>query len=70
MLDKVVDIVYARVTMAKYDSMRKLERNKMLKEYHLAHPELSLKEIGKAFGISTSRVSRIISSTPEKPPDE
>ncbi|HUV46166.1 MAG TPA: sigma factor-like helix-turn-helix DNA-binding protein [Dehalococcoidia bacterium] len=65
MLDKVVDIVYARVTMAKYDSMRKLERNKMLREYTLAHPELSLKEIGKAFGISTSRVSRIISSVPE-----
>ena len=46
--------------MAKYDSMRKLDRNKMLREYAKVHPELSLKEIGKAFNISASRVWRII----------
>jgi len=46
--------------MAKYDSMRKLERNEMLREYAKAHPELSLKEVGRAFNISESRVSRII----------
>ncbi len=46
--------------MAKYDSMRKLDRNKMLRDYAKTHPELSLKEVGKAFGISASRVWRII----------
>lgn len=46
--------------MARYDSMRKLERNKMLREYAKAHPELSLKEIGRAFNISESRVWRIL----------
>jgi len=40
--------------------MRKLERNKMLREYAEAHPELSGKEIGRAFNISESRVWRII----------
>jgi len=46
--------------MAKYDTMRKLERNKMLQEHVNAHPELSLKEIGKIFNISESRVWRIV----------
>jgi len=46
--------------MAKYDTMRKLERNKMLQEHVIAHPELSLKEIGKIFNISESRVWRIV----------
>ncbi|MBA7608653.1 hypothetical protein ES703_15832 [subsurface metagenome] len=46
--------------MAKYDSMRKLERNKELRDYAGRHPELSLKEIGEIFGISSSRVWRII----------
>ena len=48
--------------MAKYDSMRKLERNKMLVEYAEAHPELSLKEVGVPFSISESRVWRILHS--------
>lgn len=48
--------------MAKYDGMRKLERNKTLREYAKAHPELSLKEIGQAFNISASRVWHIIHS--------
>jgi len=48
--------------MAKYDTLRKLERNKMLQEYAKSHPELSLKEIGQAFNISASRVWRILHS--------
>ncbi len=45
----------------KYDSLRKLERNKQIREAVKAHPELSLAEIGgwKQFNISASRVSRI-----------
>ena len=60
-LDIVIDRVYAKDTM-KYDSMRKLERNAMLREYAKAHPELSLKEIGQhpLFNISESRVWRIL----------
>jgi len=47
--------------MAKYDSMRKLERNKALLEYRQAHPEASLSEIGKIFGgISKQRVLELI----------
>lgn len=58
-IDKVIARVYNMVTVAKYDSLRKLERNRILREYADAHPELSLKEIGQTFNISTSRVSRI-----------
>ncbi|MDD5510509.1 MAG: hypothetical protein PHI12_06860 [Dehalococcoidales bacterium] len=47
--------------MAKYDGLRKLDRNKALIEYADAHPELSLKEIGQAFNnLSPSRVWRIL----------
>lgn len=46
--------------MARYDTLRKLERNKALREYTLANPHLSCKEIGKVFTISPSRVWRII----------
>jgi len=51
--------------MAKYDTMRKIERNKVLREYAKSHPELSLKEIGQAFNISASRVYRILQSNKE-----
>jgi len=44
----------------RYDSMRKLERNAMLLEYAKAHPEFSQVEIGRAFNISGSRVSKIL----------
>ena len=54
--------VYNLFTMAKYDTMRKLERNKMLREYAKSHPELSLKEVGQIFNISESRVWRILHS--------
>ena len=59
-------MVYDGNTMAKYDSLRKLERNKMLKDYALAHPELSLKELGKPFGITESRVWRILHGNNKK----
>ena len=59
-------MVYARDTMAKYDSLRKLERNQMLKDYALAHPELSLKELSKPFGITESRVWRILNGNNKK----
>ena len=59
-IDKVIVRVYNRSTMARYDSLRKLERNKMLQEYVQAHPELSLSEIGQRFNITASRVWRIL----------
>ena len=46
--------------MAKYDALRKLDRNKMLQEYAKLHEELSLNEIGQRFNISASRVWRIL----------
>lgn len=45
--------------MAKYDSMRKLERNRMLYQYHLSHPELSYKEVGAAFNVTAQRAYKI-----------
>lgn len=53
-------MVYNYLAVAKYDSLRKLERNQMLQEYADAHPELSLKEIGRTFNISEGRVCRIL----------
>lgn len=36
-------------------------RNQAIKEYHQAHPELSLKEVGAVFGgLTKQRVSAII----------
>jgi Mor family transcriptional regulator len=46
--------------MAKYDSLRKLDRNKNIRLFAEAHPEMSYKEIGKFYGISESRAWRII----------
>ena len=46
--------------MAKYDSLRNIPRNKELVEYAGRHPELSQKEIGKVYGITESRVSRLL----------
>jgi len=59
-LDRVMNIVYAKEDMARYDSLRKIKRNKTLKEYAKNNPDLSMKEIGQVFGISGSRVWRII----------
>lgn len=44
----------------RYDSLRKIKRNKELVEYAHRNPELSLKEIGEIYGISESRVCRIL----------
>jgi len=44
----------------KYESVTKVERNRLLREYHQQHPELSLKEIGVIFGISKQRVYQIV----------
>lgn len=46
--------------MAKYDILRKLKRNRLLVEYHQAHPEASLSEIGQVFNISYQRVWEIL----------
>ena len=45
--------------MVKYGSVTKTERNEALAQYTKEHPELSLKEIGKVFGISIARVWQI-----------
>ena len=44
----------------KYDALKKRLRNRLLVEYHQAHPELSMAEIGKIFNISKQRVSVIL----------
>jgi len=46
--------------MARYDSLRKLERNKALREFKISHPDLSYKEIGAVFGVSEARTWVII----------
>jgi len=65
-LDKIYAIVYYQSAMAKYDGLRKLERNRLIKEYRQANPYLSLKEIGEVFGISESRVWRILNGNSAK----
>ncbi len=44
----------------RYDSLRKMERNKQLIKYREENPGLSLKEIGQAFNISHVRVFHIL----------
>ena len=45
--------------MAKWDRLRKLERNQLLVEYHEKHPEMSWFEIGQLFNISAQRAWEI-----------
>lgn len=52
--------------MARYDSLRKIVRNKALKEYAKDHPELSYRELGKIFSIDGSRVWRILNGNSKK----
>ena len=47
--------------MARYDKKKKLERNRELANYASRHPELSLEEIGREFGITRQRVWVILS---------
>jgi predicted DNA-binding protein YlxM (UPF0122 family) len=56
--------------MPKYDSLRKLERNKLLYEYYLAHPDYSLQEIGDTFKISKQRVWEIIQNMKKREGDK
>ena len=44
----------------RYDNLRKTDRNKQLIRYYKDHPALSLKEIGRALGISAVRVHQIL----------
>ena len=46
--------------MAKYDSLRKPDRDKLLLDYEAAHHDMSEEEIGKPFRISKQTVSRIL----------
>jgi hypothetical protein len=52
--------------MKKYDSMRKLERNRALVEYREKHPNASLHEIGEAFNVSRERARQIIQAEKKK----
>jgi len=45
---------------AKPDSMKKLQRNHLLKDYVCDHPELPLHKIGAIFQITHQRVSQIL----------
>lgn len=45
--------------MARYDALRKIDRNKELIAYWKSHGELSYKEIGAKFGITEARAWRI-----------
>jgi hypothetical protein len=55
-----------RKIRAKYDTPKRLERNRLIQEYRKAHPELSFKEIGEVFGISESRAWRIVYGNKKK----
>lgn len=44
----------------KYDSLRKIRRNKALYQYFHTHPEMSLAEVGKIFNMSRQRVWEIL----------
>ncbi len=46
--------------MAKYDSLRKIKRNQLIRDFHRDNPESSFKEIGLMFNISESRAWRIV----------
>lgn len=52
--------------MAKYDSVRKTERNQLLLKYREEHPDASLAEIGRLFNISKQRVSEILKKEENK----
>ena len=52
--------------MAKYDSLRKPEKKRLVREYHIAHPELSYAEIGKVFSIDAAWAWRICNNDKKK----
>ncbi len=55
--------------MAKYDSLRKPEKKRLIREYHTAHPELSYAEVGDIFGIDAAWVWRICNDAQVKEPE-
>lgn len=46
--------------MAKYDSLRKISRNKRVYNYHKKHPEKSMQELADKYGVSKTRICQII----------
>ena len=46
--------------MARYDSLRKLHRNRLIVAARKEHPEYSLAEIAEIFGVTRQRVWQII----------
>lgn len=52
--------------MARYDSLRKIKRNRALVDYRKNYPEASLLEIGEVFGISAQRVWEILKNEEQK----
>ena len=48
------------VKMVKYDSMRKLKRNEIIRQYAATHSKATLVEIGEIFRISRQRVYTIL----------
>ena len=51
---------YDIILSMKYDSLRKKGRNEAIARMRFEHPELSLKEIGKEFGVTDKRVWAIL----------
>ena len=51
--------------MAKWDALRKKDRDEQIVNYASLHPNKSMKEIGEDFKISESRVSRILKKARE-----
>ncbi len=43
----------------RYDDLRKLERNNLLYDTRVAHPELSDREVGDMFNVSRQRAREI-----------
>jgi DNA-directed RNA polymerase specialized sigma subunit len=52
--------------MARYDKLRKLERNARLAKYIEKHPEMSMTEVGARFHISRTRVYQLLTRLAEK----
>ena len=52
--------------MARYDRMRKLERNKLLRKYQQEHPDASMREIGQVFNISPQRVHQLLKNSQKR----
>jgi predicted DNA-binding protein YlxM (UPF0122 family) len=46
--------------MARYDSLRKQERNRLIVATHKEHPDYSLAEIAVIFGVTRQRIWQLI----------